>query len=893
MRFANLLSRFRNTLRRGRQARRSEDSRSRPQLEQLESRLVPSTLQADFGLGGKIVTHYTASAGVNNNVTLSERFLPIISPGQIIRFLRQDVITDTSEKINVIGTAASAFVGSGTNSVATFQPMQSLFVDVLDGNDVVNVQAINYAANVRHIGPGIDTVNVGNAGSLQNILGAVGVTQAGTGSVTHLNVDDSADKANLTKVLLFGGQINNLAPSPIAYNLLGSGDAVTITGGSGNNVYTVDGPLAPTTLNTGGGHNQVNVEATDAGAPLTIQGHGGTDTVIVSSNPAGGNVADIRGTVIVRNTTASTTLTVDDSAGNPFFPKTVTLSDTALLGLAPAAIFYQANGLSAFDSLNVNLGGYAATLTVTNTPATTDLGLSGKGPYRVNVEGLTGFLQIAPHGLAQTGQTTVVVGSSPTGSGGTLANIKGTLAFLDLAGASFTQQSTVIVDDSGDTVARTVNMTASGGFGSNNGQITGLAPAANIRFINDINDVNLIVNGGSGGNTFNVANTEFPLLRTTINGGKGGDTFNVTDTDTPLTINTGTGTNHVNVRGTAGALAVQGHGGSDTVTIGSLAPALGGTLTNLLGAVTVSNTTNSTALIVDDSGDPIFRAVTIAANSIQFSGSAPINFLGGVKSVDVFGGKGGDLFTLVSPSGTTPVTLHGGPASNFLVSGSGFNTFTLTGKNAGTLHNVAFKNVQNLRGGVTSGFNVFAFAPGGSLDGSIIGLGGISELNYQALATPVVANFKLNTATGVGGGVFNVRDAIGGSGTNLFVGNGNNFFLGGSGRSILISGPGPGTLVAGSGEAILIGGNTNWDTNVVALTKIMAEWSRSIPYAQRVFHLMFGGGFNDPFLLNTGTVHSNFARDVLTTGAGLDFVFFDGLDTLTHPPRPGEAFVKV
>ena len=83
---------------------------------------------------------------------------------------------------------------------------------------------------------------------------------------------------------------------------------------------------------------------------------------------------------------------------------------------------------------------------------------------------------------------------------------------------------------------------------------------------------------------------------------------------------------------------------------------------------------------------------------------------------------------------------------------------------------------------------------------------------------------------------------------------------------------------------------TIWDKNVVALQAILAEWSRPTPYALRAVDLIFGGGLNGPFLLNRATVHSNFARDVLTTGGGLDLVFFDALDVLTRPPRPGEVF---
>src|SRR5262249_12284277 len=113
------------------------------------------------------------------------------------------------------------------------------------------------------------------------------------------------------------------------------------------------------------------------------------------------------------------------------------------------------------------------------------------------------------------------------------------------------------------------------------------------------------------------------------------------------TLNTGTGTNHVNIPNASidnsSSINVVGHGGTHTVTGGSLAPALGGTLANR-EPVTVSNTTNSTALIVDDSGDTVAQTVTIGPNSVQFPGIGStiprtITFLSGVKSVDVFGGS--------------------------------------------------------------------------------------------------------------------------------------------------------------------------------------------------------------------------------------------------------------
>jgi Ca2+-binding RTX toxin-like protein len=601
MLFANYLNRLRQHLRRRPESRRPELYQNRPRIERLEDRWVPSTLDVNaFG-----VAHYLASPGVANDVTLSERVLVIDPPrGSLIpiRFLFETVITDTAEKITVSGADAPAFSGSGTKQVTTLLPLKSLLVDVLDGNDTVNVQAINYATTVRHIGAaGVDTINVGEAGRLSGIQASLGVTEAGAGSSTHLNVDDSADAANHSGVLLFGGQINNLAPTPIAYVLLNSSDAVTITGGSGNNTYLVDGPQAATTLNTGSGSNQINVRDT-----LTL-------------------------------------------------------------------------------------------------------------------------------------------------------------------------------------------------------------------------------------------------------------------------------------------LAIQGHGGTDTVTVGSLAPSLGGAQFDIHGEVTVANTTSSTSLFVDDSGDLTPRTVAIGPNSVQSVGiGSPINFLAGVKHVDVFGGHG-DTFVLGAPSPTTPMVLHGGVGANTLVSGAGVNDWTIKGTNLGTLRNVTFANVQNLRGGPASFKDTFHFNDKAGVTGSIQGAGfpfHVATLDYSKYTSTVLVNLKLNLAIagGITTSVFNIRDVLGGQGNNILVGNGNNFLSGGNGRDILISGGGTSTLQAGAGEAILIGAHYVFDANLGALGALLAEWSKPIPYALRVHDLIVSGALN-----KSTTLVPQPGVTTLVSGGGLDFLIIDAGDVLAKTPRPGEV----
>jgi len=318
---------------------------------------------------------------------------------------------------------------------------------------------------------------------------------------------------------------------------------------------------------------------------------------------------------------------------------------------------------------------------------------------------------------------------------------------------------------------------------------------------------------------------------------------------------------------------------------------------------------------VDDSSDPLFQNVILnkglSGNIIFFpnlgSFGVPIGFPDGLKSVDVFGGKGGDHFTVLNPP-STPVTVHGGSGTNTLTGGNLPNVWNITGTNAGSVGSVAFTSVQNLVGG--PGLDTFKFSDQAGVTGFIDGGAGFNVLDYSAYTTHVFVNLGAHTATGVGGGVFNIEGVIGGSGGNTLVsgpsgavligGTGGNLLIGGSGRDVLIAGPGSSVLQAGSGGAILIGGTTVWDANFAALGAILAEWSHTYDpinplhdYQIRVAHLMHGGGLNGPFLLNATTVHSNGAHDVLITGGGLDFVFFDALDTLTHPPRPGEAFVKV
>jgi Ca2+-binding RTX toxin-like protein len=131
----------------------------------------------------------------------------------------------------------------------------------------------------------------------------------------------------------------------------------------------------------------------------------------------------------------------------------------------------------------------------------------------------------------------------------------------------------------------------------------------------------------------------------------------------------------------------------------------------------------------------------------------------------------------------------------------------------------------------------------------------------------------------------NGNDKLTGSkGDDVLVGEaGNDELTGDNGRDLLIGGTGTDKLNGGKGEDIVIGGNTDHDTNLNALCKIMDEWTRTdASFSDRVGHLMgtLPGGLNSPYFLNQSSVHNDGVKDELTGGSGSDWFIYDAPDKL-------------
>lgn len=157
----------------------------------------------------------------------------------------------------------------------------------------------------------------------------------------------------------------------------------------------------------------------------------------------------------------------------------------------------------------------------------------------------------------------------------------------------------------------------------------------------------------------------------------------------------------------------------------------------------------------------------------------------------------------------------------------------------------------------------------------------------------VITGLDGNDSIFVGGIVFSRRAWVdGGAGDDtITTGNGPSLLLGGGGndrlqsgsaRDLLIGGTGADQLFGQNGDDILISGTTTFDANTPALNAILAEWTSTRTYTQRINNLTgaTSGGINGSTLLQPGTtVSGDTSADTLTGGRATDWFFASPNDT--------------
>jgi Ca2+-binding RTX toxin-like protein len=268
-----------------------------------------------------------------------------------------------------------------------------------------------------------------------------------------------------------------------------------------------------------------------------------------------------------------------------------------------------------------------------------------------------------------------------------------------------------------------------------------------------------------------------------------------------------------------------------------------------------------------------------------------------VDGGDVLDGAGGND-TLVGGLGND--VLKGGPGNDVLKGGAGDDTYLNPAAGADAVTEESGRDALDFSAapaGVTLNLGLDA----GQVQpvtaaGDTLAINGTVEIVLgTALADSITGNAADNVLNGGAG-----NDIIrGGLGNDIILGGaGNDTVDGEDGNDLLVGGVGSDVLNGSGGDDILIGGQTTYDNNQAALDSIMAEWTGTGTYAQRVAHVTGSpGGANGTLYLIKGTAGTtgttvpddNKTGDTLTGGLGLDlFIGFTG-DKITDRQAPTEV----
>jgi hypothetical protein len=527
--------------------------------------------------------------------------------------------------------------------IVTYSSVTSLTVTGSHVNDTFDVWSTSATTNIV-AGAGA-TVNLGDAGSVQGILGTLNLENPP--AFSDITVDDSADAtAQTVTVSTLGanpadsegtsepwGQISGLAPAPINYEYADT-NTVTLNGGSGDNTFTV--------LATGG-------------PLLTLSPGPGNDTVDIGN----GNLSSLSELVTVNGSGGNTTLVVDDSA----------FAGTDSYGIRAGNITVGRLGnfeLAYSGIANLNLLGDAgsSTIDVHNTAPGTAVNVTGGaglndiyigdenldnllGPVTVNGGGRN--VVVVRDDQAAAGRAYTITSTSVTrdGFGGLTYGNAQALYVYGGAGNFYYVSSTsapTTLTSGGDNSVFLLG--AEGTLNNISGPVTvhgygafnavGLDDHASSFQGSYTITSNMVTRDGFGGVTYD------SLQSLDLTGTRAGDVYNVL--------------------GTSVSTILYGLAAGDSYNIGN------GDLGNLQGHLNVRDFGGSNAMVVDDSGFAGNDTYRIGASDITIGRSSGFDVAYfGITNLTFLGGSGSDHIYIDATSANTVV--DGGAGGNIFYVG--------------------------------------------------------------------------------------------------------------------------------------------------------------------------------------------------------------------------------
>jgi hypothetical protein len=557
--------------------------------------------------------------------------------------------TGTFPFINFDNKSIATINANGGNATITMNPtaapagLSVLNIDSTASNNIINLQNTSSGV-ITDVSSANSTINIGNTfGTLAGINGDIDISDSGS---TTVNINDANDTAHATATLdnasgnvVFPFEVTGLSNGTIAY---GSGiSALTINSG-------ISGVSAGVTF---------NINNTQTGTITTFNGGANQNTYNLSSASQSNGLNNLTGAVVVHGgANLLDIVNLIDSDAN--FNDTYAVTDTTVTRTNFGGLTYgniHSLTLDAENTLGTNGNN---TITINGTASnvtTTILGQGGADTITVNGTGSSGSLAIttgstpgntinivacsSPVSVNMNATATVNIGS--TGGSGSMTGIKAAVSLLNPP-----DFYTLNFHDENDTTAQ--NWTLNDDDGNNTANI-GLSSGALISYRpGDLatNTTSLNINGGSGGNTFNVNETAFNLT-TTLNTGTGADTTNVL----AMANNT---------------LNINGQDDTDTLNLGNNGSAQG-----LAGTINVTNNGDFTAVNVNDSQDSTARTIAISDDGTTetVTGIAPaiLHLLDtDVSALNLDGGTGGNTFTVNNISAGFVNTLNTGSGNDIV-----------------------------------------------------------------------------------------------------------------------------------------------------------------------------------------------------------------------------------
>jgi hypothetical protein len=856
-------------------------------------------------LDGSTIVYSDVSSIIDTDVVTNLTVNGTASAGEQVNFINDPSGTENGVATDEINSATRTFtkVDFGNKTNVTFQggaggdtyninsttaaaKLATLSVDGASaGSDTFNVATISQAvAAIINTGEGTSTVNVTPISQdLGNLIGALTVN-GGAGGTTTLVADDQEDPNSETYTLTSSvfGTTNS---ARIGYSNLGG---ITLNGGtSANNRLAI-------------------LERVGGGDTWTISA--GTQSDSVQVQGTGANNASIPGTPITA--CGLNTLSIDTTLNAHQVPLSRHAANTYVVNDLSTTLIRHVD-IDVFESRTANPSPDTITVDGTQAPNTADMvGVTHDAMLGPQVEDVT-LTKLAKR-EGHSGTTLVPVASSTYTVSAGIPSSADTLTVNTCDGPD--QVHVFSTAGAGSTY---INTGAGTGPGGNNQIVVGDATSAT--GLNDIEGP-LFINAGNGADN---------SLTFTEAGSYLGDTLTLTNDALIRYLSRQLPKNReepaqerylfdisYQATGSDGSIGAFGGGialdttrGPDTVYVLSVPDNSHVTVnTGVSTGLNLTPPQPDQVYVGYDAGNPDDTPNPLSDSTLDAILS-PVSVVATVASgapaaklfIEDQGADRSERYNVqrlahpnvetVERSGAWAISASAADIDMTLDAGNQANQIAVDGVTPGMLATInagAGDDTIQMAGSITSYAGLLA----------IDGQGGVNTLDYSTFSGPVTVDLPLDVATAAPEGVRNIQNVVGGSGNDVFVGNGAGSVLtGGTGRNILIAGSRAGTLRNNSGQSMLVGGTTIYDENLIALAAIMAEWASAAPYAVRV-PLILHGGPTGRYALNANAFTNNGGGNVLIGGppsrvAATNLYYgIEALDTNDWDSALGEVFVQ-